>query len=665
MQIRLHNRHFDRVFADSANGFQTVTFTAADGTELITPTNQAEAAVTINGCRVCLGGQGDHSLPLVQHDVGRMPNAAGQRLTLLFAGHGQLPAGLEVRVIYDAPDDVPVLIKSVRIDNDADVAVKLDHIEVETVQPNDPLATALLLESDYVRDAITVDGKAIYFPWIEHHHHYVRRLLSVVCKPHLFAYPVPLGRWLSHGQRFSSFRAYEYVLDNRGFEQRGMALRDASRRLFPWTNQRELLAQIPYSGNVQSYYDGIASAAEAGFDCVQLWSAFDVGRISSPLFTNFNDYVLNPRLFPNDLADVQKLTAFAHGHGLRIGFYTIYCQTWQGIYGKGPDAYQRNNWEQVWPFDHRESHQEPGLGGLRWGPALDPGTDWGLYINRKLDEFMTAAGFDSCTIDGPYYGDVSVADSFRACPPGGPNQVLGWERQAAFYQMTRSKGWNVDAAQGYHAFPHGMTRITTTGYVEGDFGDKSIAGQTLANRKAAYLFTYAYRPVQAAYYVPVAAYNPQQKNAPSLEPMEEKAALYDLALGFCFGYGFMGKIFMHRAFEGPRSLAVIRRWLGFWKEHEAFFRQGTLVHLREPDGQHLDGIVHVLPGDHPRALLVAYNPTDEERTELFDLSPLAAADLPTTGWRGVRESGAAAAANGSSIEVTVQAANATWLEMEL
>jgi hypothetical protein len=210
-----------------------------------------------------------------------------------------------------------------------------------------------------------------------------------------------------------------------------------------------------------------------------------------------------------------------------------------------------------------------------------------------------------------------------------------------------------------------MTRITTTGYVEGDFGDKSIAEQTLANRKAAYLFTHAYRPVQAAYYVPVTPYNPQHKGSPSLEPMEEKVGMYDLALGFCFGYGFMGKIFMRRAFDGPKSKAVIRRWLGFWKDHEAFFRQGVMVHLREPDGKNLDAIAHVLKGDRPRVLLVAYNPTGAERTEPLDLAPLAAADLPADSWRGHTEDGQPARSASGQIHVTVPALNATWIELEL
>ena len=305
------------------------------------------------------------------------------------------------------------------------------------------------------------------------------------------------------------------------------------------------------------------------------------------------------------------------------------------------------------------------MGGLRWGPALDPGTDWGLYINRRMEEVMTQGGFDSWIVDGPYYGDVSVADDFRGCPPGGPNQVLGWERQCAFYQMMLGRGWTGDAAQGYQAFPHGMSRITTTGYNEGDFGSKTIVEQTLGNRKAAYLFTYAYRPVQAAYYIPVAPYNPQQADCPSLEPMDEKAHLYDLALGFCFGYGFMGKVFCRRAFDGPRSEAIIKRWIGFWKDHEDFFRKGALVHLREPDGKGLDGIVHVLKGDKPRALVVAYNPTNEERTEILELAGLASADLPADGWRGIAENGKRVQSASGGIEVTVPALNATWVEMEL
>ena len=369
MPITLKSRHFQRSFENTDEGLVTTSFSSAKGTELIAPCNVPEASVTIDGKEFILGGKRANSLPFMRHETDPMPSKEGMRLTLLFAGHHALPAGIEVRAIYDAPDCAPVLIKSIRIDNDSDLGIKIDAIHVESITPTDFPQAALLFESDYVRDAIMVDGQSAYFPWIEYHHYYVRRLLSVVTKRHDFGYPVPVERWLINGQRFSSFRAYEYVLDNRGMEQRGIALRDASRELFPWTNARDLIAQIPFSGKIEDYYTGIASAAEAGFNCIHLWSIFDVGRISSPMFTNFNDYVLNPQLFPNGFDDVRKLTSFAHDKGMKIGFYTIYSQTWQGIYGKGPDAYQRNNWELVWPHNHKESHTEPGLGG----PAMGTG----------------------------------------------------------------------------------------------------------------------------------------------------------------------------------------------------------------------------------------------------------------------------------------------------
>ena len=110
---------------------------------------------------------------------------------------------------------------------------------------------------------------------------------------------------------------------------------------------------------------------------------------------------------------------------------------------------------------------------------------------------------------------------------------------------------------------------------------------------------------------------------PNLEPMEDHVAEYNAYLANEFGYGFEGSSFVHLPYEGPKSKAAVLRWLGFWKAHEAFFKQGYMLHLRAPNGSGVDAIIHVVEeGGKKRALLVAFNPTEHPLQDTLSLDVL-------------------------------------------
>lgn len=145
------------------------------------------------------------------------------------------------------------------------------------------------------------------------------------------------------------------------------------------------------------------------------------------------------------------------------------------------------------------------------------------------------------------------------------------------------------------------------------------------------------------------------------EPMEEKSRLYDAYLGFCFGFG--GRVLQRVAFDGPKSEAVIRRWLGFWKGHSDYFFKGFLLHLKEPDGANIDAIAHYLvEGDTHKLLVVAYNPADKEQSDELSL-PFDVA--PEGKWAAVSESGQKQIVDNGELKVTVPGMDTIWYEMIL
>ena len=640
---------------NNSEGIKTLSFKSLpSGCELFKIGGSREGSVRINGEEFVFGGDSENSLALSSSQA-RSNHKGWDVFELLFESGQKLPDGLEFKLVYEAPKDINVLIKSVVIENNSDDIIRVDGMCVEAFSADLSGPMSLMLENDYVRGAMKVNGENARSAWIEGQPDYVKSLLNTSDSPTRFEYPVELDQWISPSQKFTSFKVYEFIVPVENEELRGVAFRKATRKLFPWTCNRHLNCTLSPARAVEEYYRGIDSAADAGYEFVLLCHGWLDGILTPPIFTNYNDYELRPELFPNGWSDVRKMTDYAHSKGLGIYFYTIYKETWHmDGWREGfeiPKVQKDNDWELIWADDDESP---------RWGPTLDPGTDWGLFVNRKIEESIVNGGFDGWHLDGPYYGDVSVAEN-RGYKAGGPNQFIGWERQKQFYQRMKSLGYHGEAAQGFCGFPHGMNRITTTGYDEGDFGTMEMKGQILATRRGAYIFTKVYRPEQAITFIPVVAWSPEA-DAPCLEPMEENAELYEAYLSFCFGYGFEGRTFQRVAFEGPKSEAAVRRWLGFWKEHSDYFKKGYLLHLRIPDGENIDAVAHYLvDGESHKLLVVAYNPTEEE---LSDELSLPFDVVPGGSWRAACEDGGEQVVEDGKLKVTVGRMGAVWYELE-
>lgn len=118
----------------------------------------------------------------------------------------------------------------------------------------------------------------------------------------------------------------------------------------------------------------------------------------------------------------------------------------------------------------------------------------------------------------------------------------------------------------------------------------------------------------------------------SLVPLEKNTALYAAALAGGFGYGFDAMPSGDVLWDGPQSEAVVKKWVRFYRDHERFFSEGDMLHVRRPDGQHLDAVAHVLPGAVPKALLVVYNPVPTDQADQFVI-PFDKLDLPLAGWK--------------------------------
>ena len=90
----------------------------------------------------------------------------------------------------------------------------------------------------------------------------------------------------------------------------------------------------------------------------------------------------------------------------------------------------------------------------------------------------------------------------------------------------------------------------------------------------------------------------------------------DLAWAQYMGYGVAGVCWRGpQIFEGPLSKAVVTKWIAFYKKFRETLTSDMLIHVRRPDGQNVDAVLHANPGGATeKGLIFAFNPTDRPIT---------------------------------------------------
>ena len=109
--ICISNKYFERVFEELNHGFETISFTSQTGADLIEQGKSSEGSVTFGSETYRLGGKAENSMPYLKHELSYIDSKKTRRLTVTFGAGKGLPGELQVKLLFDAPDEVPVLIK--------------------------------------------------------------------------------------------------------------------------------------------------------------------------------------------------------------------------------------------------------------------------------------------------------------------------------------------------------------------------------------------------------------------------------------------------------------------------------------------------------------------------------------------------------------------------
>lgn len=496
---------------------------------------------------------------------------------------------LTMQVHYEIYDGIPLLSKWITLENGSQQPVTLNQfkseilalVEAESAVGNQVswLLPNLTIETDYAfggsMSAESCLGKSVFWqsdPLYLTQVNYERQTPCLLeCRPQVG----PEIR-IQPGQGFASFRTFELVHDARDRERQGLAQRRMYRTIAPWVTENPILMHVRQA-DPAAVKLAIDQCAKVGFEMVIMTfgSGFNIEDEST-----------------ENIARIRALADYAHGQGIALGGYSLLASR---TVGGGDDV--------VMP-----EGRQPTFGN---SPCLE--SHWGHDYFRKLYQFFEKTGLDVLEHDGSYPGDVCAAGHHPGHTGLGDSQWRQFARIRDFYRWCRGQGIYLNVPDWY--FLNGSTK-TGMGYRETNWS-LPRAQQEIIERQNIFDGTWEKTPSMGWMFVPLTEYHGGGAAA-TIEPLKDHLQHYGQRLANLFGAGVQACYRGPRLYDSPETKAVVQKWLDFYLKHRAIL-DSDLIHLRRPDGQRLDGILHVNPELKTKGLALFYNPTDPIRTEMLSL----------------------------------------------
>ncbi len=565
--------------------------------------------------------------------------------TLSFFFQSLLPElkNIIVKVNYELYDGIPLLIKSVAVENGSDHIITVDRVvneDLALVEEESAVvgSTAqikkqhgIYVETNYAfNNAMRYDisdqtthwkADAVYTSQVNYD-------FQTPCL--LEVYPEKVtGVELQSNEIFNSVRTCELLMDSYDRERRGLAIRKMYRSIAPWTTENPVFMHL-VSKNDQEVNDAIDQCAATGYEAVIL---------------SFGSHCDMEDTSAQNIRRWKMLSDHAHAQNILIGGYSLFSSrkisdeddVIDPISGK-PDA------------------------AAFFGNAPCLGSKWGLAYLSKLKYFISNTGFDIFENDGPYPGDVCASTKHPGHKNLDDSQWKQMQLQKGLYHWCNEHGVYVNAPDWY--FLDGTNKIAI-GYREVNFS-LPREDQEILNRQNIYDGLWEKTPSMSWGFVPLTKYQGGGAEA-VLEPLSEHLKDYDQLMMQYYGAGVQACYRGPRLFDNAATKQKVITVISWYKKYREILNS-DIIHLRRADGRDWDGIMHVNPQLKTKALIMLYNPLKERITRTITV-PLYYSGL--TAFALVREKENAAKSYSINrnyeieLPVTLDAESYTWFVVSM
>lgn len=523
----------------------------------------------------------------------------GAVVTLHFdppAGASPPVSGVRVHVHHATYQGLPLLGKWLTVENFGPTPVTLDRFtsEILAVVDHETVVNAqdarharwsypgLHVESDYAFLGMTPRSANVTTHW-RPDPQYPTQVSFTNAAPLLLEVEPPVGPGVevAPGETFETFRNWILVHDGTDRERRGLGVRQMYRTLAPWVTENPIFMHVR-SADPARVQVAVDQCAEVGFEMVILTfgSGFNLEWVDEPEYVD----------------EIREIVAYAHARGIEVGGYSLLASR---TISEADDVVN-------------PATGEPG-GFAAFGNSPCLGSAWGRDYFRKLYKFYTETSMDMLEHDGSYPGDMCAATTHPGHRGLADSQWTQWRAITDFYKWCRGRGIYLNVPDWY--FLSGSNK-TGMGYKETNWS-LPRARQVVLGRQNIYDGTWEKTPSMGWMFTPLVQYHGGGAAA-TLEPLREHLADYEAHLAQNFGAGVQSCYRGPRLYDAPETKQVVERWVQFFKAHRRIL-EADIVHVRRPDGRHLDCILHVdprAPVGAPKGLAMIFNPRPEARREV-------------------------------------------------
>lgn len=516
--------------------------------------------------------------------------------TLSFIFQSSLPElkNIFIKVNYELYDGIPLIIKSVSVENNSDHSIIINRVvnevlalvEEESAVVGTPEQMkkqhGIYVETNYAfNNAMRYDisDQTTHWKTDTVYTSQVNYNFQTPCL--LEVYPEKVtGVELQPNEIFNSVRTCELLMDSYDRERRGLAIRKMYKTIAPWTTENPIFMHL-VSKNDEEVKTAIDQCVATGYEAVILsfGSHCDMEDTSA---ANINKW--------------KTLSDYAHSKNILIGGYSLFSSrkisdeddVIDPITGK-PDA------------------------AAFFGNAPCMGSKWGLTYLAKLKYFINKTGFNIFENDGPYPGDVCASTKHPGHKNLDDSQWKQMELQKGLYHWCNENGMYVNAPDWY--FLDGTNKIPI-GYREVNFS-LPREDQKILNRQNIYDGLWEKMPSMSWGFVPLTKYQGGGAEA-VLEPLSEHLKDYEQLMVQYYGAGVQACYRGPRLFDNDETKQTVVYVINWYKKYREILNS-DIIHLRRADGRDWDGIMHVNPQLKTKAFVMLYNPLKEKITRTIKL----------------------------------------------
>lgn len=519
--------------------------------------------------------------------------ATGKRVIFEYISPLKSLSGIIVKVMYELYDGIPLIVKSVGVENRSTSTFKLNRVvnevlglvEEESAVVGSPEEMkkqhGIYVETNYAfNNAMRYDisDQTTHWKTDSTYTSQVNYNFQTPCLLEVYPEKAP-GIDLNPGEQFSSVRTHELLMDSYDRQRRGLAIKKMYSTIAPWTTQNPIFMHL-VSKTDEQVRTAIDQCVATGYEAVIL---------------SFGSHLNMEDNSEGNILRWKILADYAHQKNILLGGYSLFSS--------------RRISDEDDVIDARTG--KPG--GAFFGHAPCFGSKWGLNYRDKIKYFFEQTGFDIWENDGPYPGDICASTEHPGHMGLDDSQWRQMEIQKELYHWLNERGVYINAPDWY--FLDGTHKIGI-GYREVNFS-LSRDQQKILNRQNIHDGTLEKTASMSWGFVPLTKYQGGDESA-VLEPLSEHLKDYEQLMIQYYGAGVQACYRGPRLFDTEETRLMVKKTIDWYKTYREILNS-DIIQIRRADGRDWDGMMHVNPLLSQKAFILLYNPTKEKITRTITL----------------------------------------------